>query len=58
MRIDTDRCHLCGGNIGLLSSRWMVRKVVRPPGHRFRYRLLGYACEPCADRYPEKLTQE
>lgn len=48
---DIRRCFYCQCAFGPLSSRWHVRKAVRPPGHPNRWRVVAYACEACADRH-------
>ena len=46
----TEACYYCGCEFGLLEEKTEVRYATKPPGKKFRFKRIGFACEECADQ--------
>lgn len=46
----SNNCYYCGREFGLLEEKTVVRYATKPPGKKFRFKRLGFACEGCAEQ--------
>lgn len=44
----SNNCYYCGRLFGLFEEKTEVRFADKPPGKKFRFKRLGFACEGCA----------
>jgi len=42
-------CEFCSDKIMPLETRYLIGKAVKPKHTPFRFKHIGYACEPCGD---------